>query len=103
MLRDAEFAGQKGDRLLAELRALRGDLVRIGNNLNQLAYAANSGKAVACAVTLDDIDALKDRTDPELSQRADRLCEELGADKISRALILHQKDGKRHGHLILPK
>ncbi|WP_244285121.1 relaxase/mobilization nuclease domain-containing protein [Acetobacter persici] len=42
-------------------------------------------------------------TDPELSEFADRLCEELGADKAYRALILHQKDGKRHGHLILPE
>lgn len=63
LLRDAEFAGQEGDRLLAELRGLRGDLARIGNNLNQLAHAANSGEAVACAATLDDIDALKERTD----------------------------------------
>lgn len=63
LLRDAEFAGQEGDLLLAELRGLRGDLARIGNNLNQLAHAANSGEAVACAATLDDIDVLKDRTD----------------------------------------
>ncbi|GBR71423.1 hypothetical protein AA0312_2306 [Acetobacter tropicalis NRIC 0312] len=42
-------------------------------------------------------------TDPELSGFADRLCEELGANKASRTLILHQKDGKRHGHLILPE
>lgn len=62
-MRDAEFAGQEGDLLLAELRGLRGDLARIGNNLNQLAHAANSGEAVACAATLDDIDVLKDRTD----------------------------------------
>ncbi|MGD7070173.1 relaxase/mobilization nuclease domain-containing protein [Acetobacter sp. AAB5] len=42
-------------------------------------------------------------TDAELSAFADRLCEELGADKASRTLILHQKDGNRHGHLILPE
>lgn len=42
-------------------------------------------------------------TDPELSGFSDRLCEELGADKASRTLIIHQKDGKRHGHLILPE
>ncbi|MFT8663989.1 MAG: hypothetical protein ABF772_03030 [Acetobacter orientalis] len=42
-------------------------------------------------------------TDGELSEFADRLCEEFGADKASRSLILHQKDGKRHGHLILPE
>ena len=42
-------------------------------------------------------------TDTELSEFADRICEELKADKASRALILHQKDGKRHGHLILPE
>ncbi|MCP1214395.1 relaxase/mobilization nuclease domain-containing protein [Acetobacter okinawensis] len=42
-------------------------------------------------------------TDTELSEFADRLCGELGADKASRALILHQKDDKRHGHLILPE
>lgn len=53
LLRDAEFTGQEGDQLLAELRGLRGDLARIGNNLNQLAHAA----------TLDDITALKERTD----------------------------------------
>lgn len=42
-------------------------------------------------------------TDTELSGFADRLCEELGADKASRTLIIHQKDGKRHGHLIVPE
>lgn len=42
-------------------------------------------------------------TDTELSEFADRLCEELEADKAPRTLILHQKDGKRHGHLILPE
>ncbi|MFT8663988.1 MAG: plasmid mobilization relaxosome protein MobC [Acetobacter orientalis] len=63
LLRDAEFSGQEGDRLIAELRGLRGDLARVGNNLNQLAHAANRGEAVACAATLDDIDALKDQTD----------------------------------------
>ncbi|MCP1220410.1 hypothetical protein NKW45_00945 [Acetobacter orientalis] len=42
-------------------------------------------------------------TDTELSEFADRLCEELGANKAYRALILHQKDSKRHGHLILPE
>ncbi|GAN65020.1 hypothetical protein [Acetobacter orientalis] len=42
-------------------------------------------------------------SDNELSEFADRICEELKADKASRALILHQKDGKRHGHLILPE
>ncbi|BBC81480.1 bacterial mobilization protein [Acetobacter orientalis] len=63
MLRDAEFTGREGDLLIAELRGLRGDIARIGNNLNQLAHAANRGEAVACAATLDDIDALKDRTD----------------------------------------
>ncbi|BBC79990.1 hypothetical protein Abor_003_090 [Acetobacter orientalis] len=42
-------------------------------------------------------------SDTELSEFADRICEELKADKASRTLILHQKDGKRHGHLILPE
>ncbi|MCP1242560.1 plasmid mobilization relaxosome protein MobC [Acetobacter lambici] len=68
LLRDAEFAGQEGDQLLAELRGLRGDLARVGNNLNQLAHAANRGEAVACAATLDDIDVLKDRTDRLLNR-----------------------------------
>ena len=63
LLRDAHFPGQEADQLLAELRGLRGDLARVGNNLNQLAHAANRGEAVSCAATLEDIDALKYRTD----------------------------------------
>jgi hypothetical protein len=42
-------------------------------------------------------------TDDQLSGFARRLCEELHADPEHLTLVVHQKDGSTHGHLILPE
>lgn len=42
-------------------------------------------------------------TDEQLSAFARRLCDELHADPEHLTLVVHQKDGSTHGHLILPE
>ncbi|WP_242013198.1 hypothetical protein [Acetobacter sicerae] len=42
-------------------------------------------------------------SDNQLSDFACRLCEELHADPEHLTLVIHQKDGSTHGHLILPE
>lgn len=42
-------------------------------------------------------------SDAQLSEFAGRLCQELKADSSHMTLIIHQKQGKTHGHLILPE
>nr|WP_298794539.1 hypothetical protein [uncultured Acetobacter sp.] len=42
-------------------------------------------------------------TDKELAGFASRLCEELHADPEHLTLVVHQKNGSTHGHLILPE
>ncbi|WP_415520744.1 MobC family plasmid mobilization relaxosome protein [Gluconobacter oxydans] len=63
LLHDAEVSHRSGGDIGSEIRGLRSELSRIGNNLNQLAHAAHLGDAVACADTLQHIDRLKERTD----------------------------------------
>jgi len=63
LLQDAVLSHHRGGTVSRELCQLRGELGRIGNNLNQLAHAAHLGDAVACSDTLQDIDRLKNRTD----------------------------------------
>ncbi|MBS1078259.1 plasmid mobilization relaxosome protein MobC [Gluconobacter kondonii] len=57
------MTAQQTSDLGPELRLLRLELSRIGNNLNQLAHAANCGEAVRCGDVLDAIETTKDRTD----------------------------------------
>ncbi|MDE7540937.1 plasmid mobilization protein [Gluconobacter sphaericus] len=52
LLQDAVLSHHRGGMVSRELRQLRGELGRIGNNLNQLAHAAHLGDAVACSDTL---------------------------------------------------
>ncbi|MFT8803547.1 MAG: hypothetical protein ABF812_16445 [Gluconobacter cerinus] len=42
-------------------------------------------------------------TNAQLFEFAKRLCQELKADSSHMTLIIHQKDGTTHGHLILPE
>ncbi|MFT8542078.1 hypothetical protein [Acetobacter sp.] len=42
-------------------------------------------------------------SDAQLSEFAGRLCQELKADSSHMTLIIHQKEGTTHGHLILPE
>ena len=52
LLQDAVLSHHRGGMVSRELRQLRGELGRIGNNLNQLVHAAHLGGAVACSDTL---------------------------------------------------
>nr|WP_294917111.1 plasmid mobilization relaxosome protein MobC [uncultured Neokomagataea sp.] len=63
LLHDAEVSQRSGGDVSSEIRSLRGELSRIGNNLNQLAHMGHLGDAAACADTLQHINRLKDRTD----------------------------------------
>ncbi|WP_408874198.1 plasmid mobilization protein [Gluconobacter sp. Dm-73] len=63
LLQEQAVTGQQKSELGPELRLLRLELSRIGNNLNQLAHAAHRGEAVRCGDVLDAIQATKDRTD----------------------------------------
>ncbi|WP_244591117.1 hypothetical protein [Gluconobacter cerinus] len=42
-------------------------------------------------------------TDEQLAFFAERICAELSADPSRMALVIHQKDGSTHGHLLLPE
>ncbi|QQX90203.1 plasmid mobilization relaxosome protein MobC [Gluconobacter sphaericus] len=63
LLQEQAVTGQQTSELGPELRLLRLELSRIGNNLNQLAHAAHCGEAVRCGDVLDAIETTKDRTD----------------------------------------
>lgn len=63
LLQEQMLTGQQTSELGPELRLLRRELSRIGNNLNQLAHAAHCGEAVRCGDVLDAIETTKDRTD----------------------------------------
>lgn len=65
LIMSALFAmtGQQTSELGPELRLLRLELSRIGNNLNQLAHATHYGESVRCGDVLDAIETTKDRTD----------------------------------------
>lgn len=63
LLQEQAMTGQQTPELALELRLLRHELSRIGNNLNQLAHAAHCGEAVRCGDVLDAIETTKDRTD----------------------------------------
>ncbi|GLQ84030.1 plasmid mobilization protein [Gluconobacter sphaericus] len=52
LLQDAVLSHHRVGKVSHELRQLRDELGRIGNNLNQLVHAAHLGGAVACSDTL---------------------------------------------------
>ena len=58
LLQDAVLSHHFGGMFSHELSQLRGELGRLGNNLNQLAYATHLGDAVVCKHILQDIDRL---------------------------------------------
>lgn len=68
LLASAEFSGDDGPPVSNELRRLRTQLSRVGNNLNQLAHSANCGNAVHCGYALDDIETLIHQLDRILSR-----------------------------------
>ncbi|OAJ67450.1 plasmid mobilization protein [Gluconobacter cerinus] len=63
LLQEHAMTGQQTSELGPELRLLRLELSRIGNNLNQLAHATHCGEAVRCGDVLDAIETTKDRAD----------------------------------------
>lgn len=70
LLQEQAMTGQQTSELGTELRLLRLELSRIGNNLNQLARAAHCGESVRCGDVLDAIETTKDRTDSLLRSLA---------------------------------
>lgn len=68
LLTSAEFSGDDGPSVSDELRRLRPQLSRVGNNLNQLAHSANCGDAVHCGSALNDIETLIHQLDRILSR-----------------------------------
>ncbi|MDR6182967.1 MobC family plasmid mobilization relaxosome protein [Asaia bogorensis] len=63
LLQEASLTGHDGTAVGASLRKLRGELGRIGNNLNQLAHSAHCGDAVRARDVLDALEETKDRVD----------------------------------------
>jgi len=63
LLKEAALTGHDGLAVSASLRKLRGELGRIGNNLNQLAHSAHCGDAVRAGNVLTALEATKDRVD----------------------------------------
>jgi len=63
LLKEASLTGHDGMAVGISLRKLRGELGRIGNNLNQLAHSANCGDAVRAGDVLDALEATKNRVD----------------------------------------
>lgn len=68
LLTSAELSGHEGRPVPEELRGIRHQLSRIGNNLNQLARSANCEDAVQCGCVLDDLDMLICQLDQILSR-----------------------------------
>ena len=86
LLSSAELAGHNGSRIPDELRGIRYQLSRTGNNLNQLAHSAHCGDAVHCGEVLEELETLIRQCDACLSRSrrtsARRRCERS-------AVILH--------------
>ncbi|MCP9319097.1 MobC family plasmid mobilization relaxosome protein [Acetobacter persici] len=68
LLASAEFSGDDGPPISDELRGLRTQLSRVGNNLNQLAHSVNCGDAVHCGSVLNDVETLIHQLDRILSR-----------------------------------
>ncbi|MFH7811645.1 MULTISPECIES: MobC family plasmid mobilization relaxosome protein [Acetobacter] len=58
LLTSAELARHDGPPVPDELRGIRHQLARVGNNLNQLAHSANCGDVVHCGAVLDEVERL---------------------------------------------
>lgn len=63
LLKEAAPTGHDRLAVSVSLRKLRGELGRIGNNLDQLAYSADRGDAVRAGDVLDALEATKDPVD----------------------------------------
>ncbi|WP_086613700.1 MobC family plasmid mobilization relaxosome protein [Acetobacter indonesiensis] len=68
LLASAEFSDDDGPPVSDELRRLRTQLSRVGNNLNQLAHSVNCGDAVHCGSVLNDVETLIHQLDRILSR-----------------------------------
>lgn len=87
LLTSAELAGQDGRSIPEELRELRHQLSRVGNNLNQLARSANCGDAIQCGNVLDDIEPLITRLDQLLSPSRKKRSLRSAHRKCERAVV----------------
>nr|WP_215762466.1 plasmid mobilization relaxosome protein MobC [Acetobacter sp. P1H12_c] len=68
LLTRAELSGHDGRPVPEELRGIRHQLSRVGNNLNQLARSANCEDTVRCGCVLDDLEMLICQLDEILSR-----------------------------------
>ncbi|MGV4878566.1 plasmid mobilization relaxosome protein MobC [Acetobacter indonesiensis] len=68
LLASAELSRDDGPPISDELRRLRNQLSRIGNNLNQLAHSANCSDGVHYGSVLNDIETLIHQLDRILSR-----------------------------------
>ncbi|MFT9026609.1 plasmid mobilization protein [Acetobacter indonesiensis] len=72
LLTSAELAGHDSRPVPEELRELRHQLSRVGNNLNQLAYSAHCGDHIHCGETLTELEDRLHQIDRLLAQSQSR-------------------------------
>ncbi|MCX2562020.1 MobC family plasmid mobilization relaxosome protein [Acetobacter farinalis] len=89
LLTSAEFSGDDGPSISDELRRLRTQLSRVGNNLNQLAHSANCGDAVHCRSVLGDIETLIHRLDRILSRSRKKPSRRIARRTCDTTVTLH--------------
>ncbi|MCP1220426.1 MobC family plasmid mobilization relaxosome protein [Acetobacter orientalis] len=89
LLTSAELSGDDGPPVSDELRRLRTQLSRVGNNLNQLAHSANCGDAVHCGAVLNDIETLLHQMDRILSRSHKNLSRRPARRKCDATVTMH--------------
>lgn len=89
LLASAELSGDDGPPVSDELRRLRTQLSRVGNNLNQLAHSANCGDAVHCGSVLGDIETLIHQLDRILSCSREKPSSRTARRTCDTAITMH--------------
>ena len=89
LLVSAEFSGDDGSPISDELRGIRTQLSRVGNNLNQLAHSANCGDAVHCGSVLKEIETLIHQFDHILSRSRKNLSRRTVRRKCDTTVTVH--------------
>lgn len=89
LLASAELSEDDSPPVSDELRRLRTQLSRVGNNLNQLAYSANCGDAVHCGSVLGDIETLIHRLDRILSRSRKKPSRRIARRTYDTTVTLH--------------
>lgn len=89
LLVSAEFSEEDSPPVSDELRRLRTQLSRVGNNLNQLAHSANCGDTVHCGSALDDIETLIHQLDLILPRSRKNPCSRKARCKCDTTVTMH--------------